>query len=529
MNKFYQLVVATLLVVLGTTVAFAEDLTVYDGNQVSAYVPFPTDQYNVYNTRGQVIYPAECLTPMVGQPINGFSLYINDEGCKMDGGALAISIGEVDVTAFSSTTYFSGLTQVALIQMVKGTYMVDVDFMYPYVYTGRNLVIEFKVQGAGESAMYNFTYFYGVYQDTHTALSGGEYREFLPKTTFYYGDKEQFAVRTNPREVRFDEIRAGESSDTIVNLKNIGYAPITPTVSATAPFSASLPAGQMLYPGQAQDVVVTFAPTQAGDYEGVLTVNYGEAGVLEVPIYATALEGGEEFILCDGEATSKVVPFNGVYFSDAGTYGQMIYPAEMLTDIKGSKLISLSFYPQNPLTIKGGTVQLSLKATDQAEFTTTAAITGMTAVSSMVLNKGDEVITFEFDEPFEYEGGNLAVEARVVDNNGTYGSTWFLGQNTSNYASLSVTHSQWSGDNAERVKFLPKISLVYQQSSEPEVVMGDVNGDELVDVADVTDLIAAVLSGDTTAIIVEAANMNGDSAIDIEDVTSLINRVLMGR
>ncbi len=105
----------------------------------------------------------------------------------------------------------------------------------------------------------------------------------------------------------------------------------------------------------------------------------------------------------------------------------------------------------------------------------------------------------------------------------------FLGQNTSNYASLSVTHSQWSGDNAERVKFLPKISLVYQQSSEPEVVMGDVNGDELVDVADVTGLIAAVLSGDTTAIIVEAANMNGDSAIDIEDVTSLINRVLMGR
>jgi hypothetical protein len=201
----------------------------------------------------------------------------------------------------------------------------------------------------------------------------------------------------------------------------------------------------------------------------------------------------------------------------------------MLTDIHGSKLISLSFYPQNPLTIKGGTVQLSLKATDQAEFTTTAAITGMTAVSSIVLNKGDEVITFEFDEPFEYEGGNLAVEARVMDNSGTYGTTLFLGQNTSNYASLSVTHSQWSGDNAERVKFLPKISLVYQQSSEPEVVMGDVNGDELVDVADVTDLIAAVLSGDTTAIIVEAANMNGDSAIDIEDVTSLINRVLMGR
>ena len=530
MNKFFKLVVATLLFVIGASLASAENLTVFDGDQVSVYVPFPTDEYNVYNTRGQVIYPAESLTSMVGQPINGFTLYINDEGCKMDGGALSISIGEVDVTAFSSTTYFSGLTQVALIQMVAGTYVVDVDFMYPYYYTGSNLVIEFKVQGAGQSTAYNYTYFYGQYQTTHTALSGGEYREFLPKTTFYYGDKEQYAVRTNPRSVKFDAIRAGESADTTVNLKNIGTANITPTVSATAPFSASFPANRVLYPGQAQDVVVTFAPTQAGNYEGVLTINYGEEGVLEVPIYATALEGGEEIVLCDGTATSNKLPFNGVYFSDAGTYGQMIYPAEMLTEIQGSKLVSMSFYPQNPITLKDGTVQISLKATDKAEFTTTAAITDMTAVSSMALTKGVEVITFEFDEPFVYEGGNLAVEARVMDSKGNYGSNWFLGQTTSNYAGLSVTHSQWTGDNAERVKFLPKISFIYQKGTEPEFILGDVNGDKLVDVADVTDLIGAILSGSMDGINVAAANVSGDEAgyIDVEDVTALISRVLNG-
>ena len=136
MNKFFKLVVATLLFVIGASLASAKNLTVFDGDQVSVYVPFPTDEYNVYNTRGQVIYPAESLASMAGQPINGFTLYINDEGCKMDGGALSISVGEVDVTAFSSTTYFSGLTQVALLQMVQGTYVVDVDFMYPYYYTG---------------------------------------------------------------------------------------------------------------------------------------------------------------------------------------------------------------------------------------------------------------------------------------------------------------------------------------------------------------------------------------------------------
>lgn len=531
MNGLLKLVVTTsIAAVIGTDVAFAENLTVYDSNQVSAYVPFPTDEYNVYNTRGQVIYPAESLAPMEGQPINGFTLYINNEGCKMDGGALAISIGEVDVAAFTSTTYFTGLTQVALIQMNEGTYEVDVDFSYPYYYTGSNLVIEFKVQGAGQSTMYNYTYFYGEYQSTHTSLSGGEYREFLPKTTFYYGDKEQYAVRTNPRDVRFDAIRAGESADTTVSLKNIGTANITPVVSATAPFRASFPANRVLYPGQAQDVVVTFAPTQAGNYEGILTINYGEEGILEVPIYATALEGGEEIVLCDGDATSNKLPFNGVYFSDAGTYGQMIYPAEMLSDIQNSKLISMSFYPQNPITLKDGTVQISLKTTDQAEFTTTAAITDMTAVSNMALTRGVDVITFEFDAPFEYEGGNLVVEARVMDSKGNYGTNLFPGQATSNYASLSVTHSQWTGDNAERVKFLPKISFIYQKGTEPDFILGDVNDDKLVDVADVTDLIGAILSGDMSGINAAAANVSGDEAgnIDVEDVTALITRVLNG-
>lgn len=532
MNRFFKLVAAALLVpVMGAGAAFAQSLTVFDGNQVSPYVPFPTADYNVYNTRGQVIYPAESLSPMVGQTINGFTLYINDEGCKMNGGALAVSVGEVAVASFSTTSYFTGLTQMATVQMTAGSHIVDVDFLYPYVYSGQNLVIDFTVQGAGESAPYNFTYFYGLFQPTHTALSGGEYREFLPKTTFYYGDKEQYAVRTNPRDVTFDVIRAGQTAQATVSLKNIGTAAITPAVAASAPFTASIAAGQLLYPGQSRDIVLTFAPEAAGDYQGMLTISYGEDGTLEVPVCGSALESGEEIVLCgnDSTATTNKLPFNGVYFSDAGTYGQMIYPAQMLTDVQGCKLISMSFYPQNPINLKDGTVQISLKATDQAEFTTTAAITGMTAVSSMALTRGVDVITFEFDTPFEYDGGNLAVEARIMDSKGNYGTTLFHGEAMNYYAGLSVTNSPWSGESAERIAFLPKVSFIYQQSAHPQVMMGDVNGDRIVDVQDVTTLIAAVLSGDFTTIVTEAANMNSDSVIDVEDVTLLINRVLMGQ
>jgi len=60
------------------------------------------------------------------------------------------------------------------------------------------------------------------------------------------------------------------------------------------------------------------------------------------------------------------------------------------------------------------------------------------------------------------------------------------------------------------------------------VMLGDVNNDGEVDINDVTALISFVLSGDASAINLEAANVNGDTEVDINDVTALINYVLTG-
>ena len=57
--------------------------------------------------------------------------------------------------------------------------------------------------------------------------------------------------------------------------------------------------------------------------------------------------------------------------------------------------------------------------------------------------------------------------------------------------------------------------------------LGDVNGDTLIDVDDVTCLISYIL-GVNKNIIVEAANCDQEGAIDISDVTALIGRVLHG-
>lgn len=59
-------------------------------------------------------------------------------------------------------------------------------------------------------------------------------------------------------------------------------------------------------------------------------------------------------------------------------------------------------------------------------------------------------------------------------------------------------------------------------------IRGDVNGDQTVDIDDVTALISYVLNGDSSSINMEAADSYPDGRIDIDDVTALISFVLNG-
>ena len=61
---------------------------------------------------------------------------------------------------------------------------------------------------------------------------------------------------------------------------------------------------------------------------------------------------------------------------------------------------------------------------------------------------------------------------------------------------------------------------------EPTVMVGDVNKDKAVNIADVTALIDYLLSQDATNIDLEASNVNGDDDINIADVTALIDKLL---
>ena len=59
-------------------------------------------------------------------------------------------------------------------------------------------------------------------------------------------------------------------------------------------------------------------------------------------------------------------------------------------------------------------------------------------------------------------------------------------------------------------------------------ILGDVNGDGNVDIADVTAMIDYIMSGDATGVCVDAADCDPDGTVGISDVTALIDYILSG-
>ena len=63
--------------------------------------------------------------------------------------------------------------------------------------------------------------------------------------------------------------------------------------------------------------------------------------------------------------------------------------------------------------------------------------------------------------------------------------------------------------------------------TEPDYILGDVNGDQLVNITDVLRLINYLSTGNSTGMNMDAANYDGIGDVNISDVTALINYILM--
>ena len=170
--------------------------------------------------------------------------------------------------------------------------------------------------------------------------------------------------------------------------------------------------------------------------------------------------------VCDAEETSTNVPIYGLYVDVDGTMGQMIYPAELLTDMVGAEITELTFYSPS-INFSDATLQLGMAMTDKEDYEDYAAVEGATVLGSIVPNEGDTEMTFVFDEPFVYEGGNLMVQVLVTEA-GDWATTYFYGENTPYYYSYYQYQSSWNPTPSKwNVAFLPKATFTYEAGEEP--------------------------------------------------------------
>ena len=170
--------------------------------------------------------------------------------------------------------------------------------------------------------------------------------------------------------------------------------------------------------------------------------------------------------VCDGGDTNRYLPIYGLYADTQGTMGQMIYPAELLTDMVGAEITELKFFSPG-INFNGPTLQLGLAVADKDNYDDYEPIVGATAVATVVPNLGDTEMTFVFDEPYVYEGGNLMVEVLVTEV-GSWKTTYFYGLDMPYYYSMVQYQTTWSSSPSKyHEAFLPKATFTYTPGSTP--------------------------------------------------------------
>ncbi len=178
--------------------------------------------------------------------------------------------------------------------------------------------------------------------------------------------------------------------------------------------------------------------------------------------------------VCEGEATNDRAPLYGLYMDTQNTMVQMIYPADMLTDMVDGKISQVKFFCSDDAGIatglSGAVVQLSVKAVEQDYFNAEAleAVEGTTAVATTTIAGGENELVFDFNEPFEYTGGNLLIETLVTTPAG-FKTVKFYGVDTENPSSMyQYVWATWTGPSVNALNFLPQAGFTFEAGTTPE-------------------------------------------------------------
>ena len=474
-KKIYlKLLMSLLLVALAVPQGKAETLLVGNGTSTTYYVPVHSTYLDAVGSAYQVIYPASDLENMTGCEITGLTFHASSD-INFTGGSVQVSVGETSSATFSSATAITNLDVVATKTVEISTsspkeWNITFDDAYPY--EGGNLVVEIKVLTGLTLSGFQATSWYGITQSGNNALcqdvgSWGTVglQKFIPKTTFAYEEAvtEPYAAKVSPESLEFGKFAVGAAASTLnVTLKNKGSNSFTPSVSVSGDNFSTTYTSAELTTGTSVSIPVTFDPATAGEFTGTMTINCGEAGSFTVSLSGSAVL---EKTVAEGSENSAYVPVYGYYFENA-QHNQMIYPSSMLESLVGKSIKSITFHPKAATNFHDGKIYVRFQEVEQDKFESAShvAVSG-NALGSVIPQSGATTLTINFDEGFNYSGGNLLVDIQTEP--GTYGNSYYFNAISKEGASLYQY-----GTNAARIyNYLPMATFGYEDSETPAPVI----------------------------------------------------------
>ena len=416
--KLKQTILTLLLAFIGLS-AYADEITVYDGEDTASEIPFYAS-FAKSGIRSQFIIPADQLTNVNGCDITKLTFYSSSASASFDEG-VTVYLKEVDNATF--TTYpavledWSSMTAVYTGTIsVSGNLMV-INFDSPYTYNGGNLMIGLQVTTWGDST--GFIYWYGVKQplgqDAYTAVynyaesdhtwkSNTILQQFLPKTTLTYEETNPSSIHAPTKltctaksstSVTLSWTQNGEETAWQICLDDDEEHPINVSQN---PYTFT-----NLIAGRAYTAKVRAVNSTGDEYSKWSNV------VSFTPI--------DELTVYDGTETNFTIPMYMYNYEEKYVRNQYVVPASDLTDMAGGTISSIKLYTTSdylPYT-NAATIDVYLK---EVNFTTFTSSNFADKVTATIVYQGQiEFVkdgtggsaTITFSTPYQYNGGNLLI------------------------------------------------------------------------------------------------------------------------
>ena len=174
--------------------------------------------------------------------------------------------------------------------------------------------------------------------------------------------------------------------------------------------------------------------------------------ILMLGFVAAPLSAQNTLTVADGSTTNSYIPIYGTW-ADADQHNQVIYPESMLGDMVTGQISSMTFYlSSTPTWTHSVTVSLGIATADHFSSATHDNAT-VTQVFTGNLSASNDQITFTFDTPYDYNGGDLLFDLTLVGS--SWSSAYFYGTSSTG-GSLYQYNSNTNTQN-----FIPKTTFAY--------------------------------------------------------------------